>query len=196
MEPLFTKAKDLDVHLHSQLFKIDECNIILQQLIDEVNWTQDEVVVFNKTHKIPRLNAWYGDAGMKYKWSGNLMTPLPWTNLLLKIKHKVELVSEYNYNSVLLNYYRNGNDGMGYHADDEKELGENPTIASLSFGQERPFHFKHKYNKVLPTQKTLLQNGSLLIMKGTTQKFWKHALPKTKKPLAPRVNLTFRKIIN
>jgi len=195
VQQLFSNIDGLEVALKQALFSAKESNTILSQLIDEVNWTQDEVVVFNKTHKIPRLNAWYGDAGMRYKWSGNLMTPLPWTNLLLKIKHKVELASEYNYNSVLLNYYRNGNDGMGYHADDEKELGENPTIASLSFGQERPFHFKHKYNKVLPTQKTLLQNGSLLIMKGTTQQYWKHAIPKTKKVIGARVNLTFRKII-
>lgn len=194
MDSLFIKIDDLDVRFERKLYSTEESNYILYQLIHETKWSQDEVIVFNKKHKIPRLNAWHGNSGKSYTWSGNLMRPLPWTKLLLEIKSKVEFFSKANYNSVLLNYYRNGNDGMGYHADDEQELGANPTIASLSFGQERPFHLKHKYNKEIPTQKLLLQSGSLLVMSGTTQQYFKHAIPKTKKAIGPRVNLTFRKI--
>jgi alkylated DNA repair dioxygenase AlkB len=150
--------------------------------------------MYGKEILLPRLTAWYGDENARYKYSGIVNIPLPWTEELLLIKHKVEEISQTKFNSVLLNYYRNGNDSMGWHSDDEKELSTNPTISSVSFGATRNFQFKHKSVKK-SNQNFLLNNGSLLIMKGETQHNWLHQVPKTKTIIGERINLTFRAVL-
>lgn len=142
----------------------------------------------------PRLVAWYGDRHLKYKYSGLELLALEWTSELLSLKHKIENFCLQSFNSVLLNLYRNQNDSNGWHSDDEKELGEDPYIASVSLGQQRDFILKHKNQPELKV-KIALQSGSLLIMKGSCQKYWKHTLPKRTGPLGPRINLTYRKIL-
>jgi alkylated DNA repair dioxygenase AlkB len=139
------------------------------------------------------LTALYGNEGKPYSYSNIKMQPHPWNLLLQKIKSKVESVSDTNFTTVLLNQYRDGKDSNGWHADNEKELGTNPIIASISFGAERTFQLKHNSNIDLK-KSIVLEHGSLLLMKGTTQHFWKHQIPKTAKPVGPRINLTFRVI--
>ena len=139
------------------------------------------------------LTALYGNQGKPYSYSNIKMLPKQWTFLLQKIKFHIEGVSNVNFTSVLLNYYRNGSDSNGWHADDEKELGENPIIASVSFGADRTFQLRHNSEKNL-RKNIVLEHGSLLIMKGATQHFWKHQIPKTAKLIGPRINLTFRVI--
>jgi len=142
----------------------------------------------------PRLIAWYGDSGGDYTYSGIRLQPLPWTGDLLNIKEHIEAIAKAKFNSVLLNYYRDNRDSMGFHSDDEPELGTQPTIASLSLGQERTFVLKHRTNQTLKPVRIRLASGSVLLMKGATQKNWKHAIDKEAKPCGPRVNLTFRQI--
>ncbi len=166
---------------------------LYRQLSESISWEPQEIRLFGKMIPVPRLVAWYGDSSAIYSYSGITMEPLSWTDTLLEIKEEVEDFASAEFNSVLLNWYRNGNDSMGWHADDEKELGKNPTIASLSLGGTRPLHFKHRTAK-LPNVKLLLEGGSLLIMSGNTQEHWKHQIPKSKTFDAPRINLTFRKI--
>ncbi|PIQ22289.1 MAG: alpha-ketoglutarate-dependent dioxygenase AlkB [Cytophagales bacterium CG18_big_fil_WC_8_21_14_2_50_42_9] len=148
--------------------------------------------MFGKQIWLPRLTAWYGDPGKTYQYSGIQNEPLPWIPALLEIKQAVETLAGVPFNSVLLNYYRHGQDSMGWHADDEPKLGTNPVIASVSFGQTRRFNFRHRTIKALPKKSVLLTHGSLLLMQGSTQHFWQHQLPKTKAISAPRLNLTFR----
>ena len=168
---------------------------MFEQLIGTTIWQQDTITIYGKKHLVPRLTAWYGDADKPYTYSGIKMNPEPWTITLNEIKQKVEAEAATKFTNVLLNYYRNGQDSMGWHRDNEKELGENPIIASVSFGQTRPFHLRHKFRKDVPKLTIPLTHGSLLIMKGTTQHFWEHQVPKSAKTLEPRINLTFRKII-
>lgn len=165
---------------------------LLDVLLEELNFKNDETIVFGKHRVMNRLTAWVGDEPFVYGYSQIKMKAEPWLDSLLQIKNKVEERTNSTFNSCLLNYYPSGDDGMGWHSDNERELGENPTIASLSFGAERKFSFKHNETK----QKLDLQlaNGSLLLMAGEIQHHWKHALPKTKKISKPRLNLTFRTI--
>jgi alkylated DNA repair dioxygenase AlkB len=167
---------------------------ILHHLITHTPWRQDEITVWNKRYQQPRLVGWYGDPGSAYTYSGITLTPLPWTDLLLDIKKQVEKVAAITFNSVLLNYYRDNNDSMGFHSDDEPELGKKPVIASLSLGEERTFILKHKTNKLTKPFRLRLASGSLLLMKGTTQKHWKHGIAKEAHQSGPRINLTFRRI--
>ena len=166
---------------------------LLTALIDVTPWRCEEIVMWGKRMQQPRLSAWHGDSQSHYSYSGIHLTPLPWTSLLIHIKHKIESIANSQFNSVLLNYYRNNLDSMGMHSDDEKELGKRPVIASFSLGAERTLIFKHKQKKH-HTVKIPLQSGSLLIMSGETQKYWSHGISKEKKPCGPRVNLTYRKI--
>lgn len=163
------------------------------QHFKNILWTQPKIKFFGKEYLTPRLTAWYGDEDASYIYSGIINIPDTWIPELLKIKKKIEKVSFSKFNSVLLNWYRNGNDSMGIHADNEKELGKNPTIASLSLGAERTIIFKHNKNKNY-NFKFKIKDGSLLIMKGCLQDFWKHAIPKEQKILKPRINLTYRLI--
>jgi len=168
---------------------------MLQALIDETPWRQEAVKVWGKTFRQPRLVAWYGDPGHAYSYSGISLNPLPWTDRLSDIKARVELLVPTRFNSVLLNYYRNENDSMGMHSDDETELGPRPTIASISLGAERSFLLKSKIDPAAKLVKLPLASGSLLLMRGDTQKNYKHGIGKESRPLGPRVNLTFRVIV-
>lgn len=165
---------------------------LLQALIDDTPWRQEEITVYGKAYLQPRLSAWYGD--LAYNYSGIRLEPLPWTSPLLGIKRQVETLVKHNFNSVLLNFYRDQNDSMGMHSDDERELGPEPAIASLSLGEERTFLLKHKSRKDLKTVKLALSAGSLLLMQGQTQQYWRHGINKERQVCAPRINLTFRTI--
>ncbi len=171
----------------------EKANILFNHLRSEILWKQDEIKIFGKVHNVPRLQAWYGDKEKSYSYSGIKMEPNKWIDSLSTIKFDVEKLTGYKFNSVLANLYRNGNDSNGWHADDEKELGENPVIASLSLGESRKFKMKHKEDKSIKKD-ILLTNGSLLIMSGETQEKWKHTIAKTKLKVGERINLTFRYI--
>jgi alkylated DNA repair dioxygenase AlkB len=163
---------------------------ILSQSID---WSHDTVKMFGKTLTLNRKSAWYGDSGAAYSYSGIRREPLQWTEELLMIKKTCEEMSNATFNSVLCNYYHDGKDGMGWHSDDERELGKEPIIASVSFGAERIFAFKHRNSKERINIR--LEHGSMLIMRGQTQHSWHHALPKSSIVHEPRINLTFRNIL-
>jgi alkylated DNA repair dioxygenase AlkB len=169
---------------------------VFDRLIAEVPWRQERILVWGKMHLQPRLVAWYGDRGSDYTYSGITLTPLPWTDLLLEIKSRIETVSAASFNSVLLNYYRDNRDSMGFHSDDEPELGLRPVIASLSLGEERTLILKHKLNKLAKPVRLKLASNSLLLMKGETQKYWTHGIAKESRPCEPRINLTFRRIVS
>ena len=177
-------------------YKSTEADQLYHELKDQIQWSQESIFIFGKDTKLPRLTAWYGDVDTNYEYSGLINTPIPWTKTLLLIKKKVEIETNTKFNSVLLNYYRDGRDHVSWHADDEAELGENPVIASLSFGESRTFKIKHKYKKDIKTLSLNAENGSLIIMSGGMQKDWLHSLTKTSKPISGRVNLTFRYIKN
>ncbi|MBU2977574.1 alpha-ketoglutarate-dependent dioxygenase AlkB [Alteromonas sp. C1M14] len=153
-------------------------------------WQQDTIKLFGKPVKIPRLQAWYGDATTEYTYSGLTMTPHAWTRALTTLRMKCQQTANASFNSVLANWYRHGQDSMGMHADDEPELGAQPIIASLTLGQARPFIFKHKKTKL--THRLLLEHGSLLLMQGDTQREYLHGINKTTKAVGGRINLTFR----
>lgn len=186
-----------DGHLFylEQFISSPEKEDIFEKLKAEVEWQSEKIKIFGREVLQPRLTAWYGDAGMSYTYSGLLMQPKPWTPLLLKLKQKVEKKTETSFNSVLLNYYRSGDDYVSWHADNERELGENPVIASLSFGCERRFQLRHRVKKDLETITLNLGPGSLVVMSGSVQKCWLHRIAPTKKMVGERINLTFRTII-
>jgi alkylated DNA repair dioxygenase AlkB len=192
-EPMTFDLPDAAIIYYPHFFKSVEADAIFNELKTTIPWQQDNIKIFGKVHAQPRLTALFGNDGKSYSYSNITMQPHPWNSLLLKLKHDIEDVAATNFTTVLLNLYRNGMDSNGWHADNEKELGINPVIASLSFGAERFFHLQHNTIKQA-RQKILLQHGSLLLMKGTTQHFWKHQIPKTTKHIGPRINLTFRVI--
>lgn len=169
---------------------------LLRDLIDNTAWRQEEVRIYGKKHLQPRLSAWYGSNEVNYSYSGITLAARPWSQLLLDLKSRIESLVSHEFNSLLLNYYRDQRDSMGMHSDDESELGQQPVIASLSLGEERTFLLRHKFRKDLNTIKLPLPSGSVLLMKGDTQYYWKHGINKEKRSCGPRVNLTFRKIIN
>ena len=162
-------------------------------LKNTIQWQQDDITIYGKTYKQPRLTALYAENNAAYKYSNITMHPHRFTPKLLQIKTAVEKEANHKFTSVLLNLYRDGNDSNGWHADNEKELGHNPVIASVSFGETRPFHFKHRSIKE-ERHKIDLKNGSLLLMKGEMQHHWLHQIAKTKKTIGARINLTFRAI--
>lgn len=165
----------------------------LHQLLDTIAWKNDEAIIFGRHIITKRKAAWYGDSNFNYTYSGTTKQALPWTGELIELKKLTEQLTGDCFNSCLLNLYHNGDEGMAWHCDDEKSLGKDTTIASLSFGAQRKFSLKHKVDK--ETRSVLLAHGSLLVMKGTTQTNWLHSLPKTKRITRPRVNLTFRTMI-
>jgi alkylated DNA repair dioxygenase AlkB len=169
-------------------------NKLFEHLLSKVDWQLNKVKVFGKVYDQPRLTCFMGEDNLSYKYSNLLLESTPWLPMVLELKDHLQVSTKALYNCVLLNYYRNGNDSNGLHSDDEKELGVDPTIASISLGQPRIFYFKHKFNKTLKPIKLKLENNTLLLMKGSTQKYWNHHLPKTKTNNGPRINLTFRKI--
>ena len=161
---------------------------VMQRLLDETDWRHEQVQVWGKLHMQPRLTAWHGEAS--YRYSGKTFHPLPFTPLQLHIKEAVERATGRRFNSVLLNYYRDERDSMGFHADDERELGPDPAVASVSFGAPRTFILKHR--RLPKTVKLALGDGCLLLMAGTLQRHWLHGINKERTPRGPRINLTFR----
>jgi len=182
---------DAEVLLFPGFFPAVEADALFAVLTTNIAWRQDKIMMYGREIDQPRLVAWYGDAGKSYTYSGITLTPQPWTPELLQIRQRVEPVAGVAFNSVLLNLYRSERDSVGWHSDDEPELGTNPVIASVSFGAARAFQFKHKTDPQLRAAVDLT-HGSLLVMRGTTQHFWKHQIPKSTRPHAPRINLTFR----
>ncbi|HRL93565.1 MAG TPA: alpha-ketoglutarate-dependent dioxygenase AlkB [Pseudomonas sp.] len=166
----------------------------LATLLAEVPWQQPEVFVHGRQHPVPRLLAWYGDSDARYGYAGLSHQPLPWTPLLTEIRARVQAEVGQRLNGVLLNYYRDGQDSMGWHSDDEAVLGRNPLIASLSLGGSRRFDLRRKGGSRIE-HSLALGHGSLLVMAGATQHHWQHQVAKTRSPCAPRLNLTFRLVL-
>ena len=186
--------KDGEAVYYGSIVSNQQAYEYLQQLLENIEWRNDEAVIFGKHIITKRKVAWYADANFSYTYSKTTKQALLWTPALLDLKFLVEERTKTQYNSCLLNLYHSGDEGMGWHSDDEKELTKNGSIASLSLGAERKFLLKNKTDKQLIS--VFLENGSLLEMKGTTQTNWLHRLPPTKKVKTPRINLTFRKIGN
>lgn len=178
---------------YGRIFVDNEALHYYDSLLSTVPWQHDEVVIFGKHIVTAREVAWFGDPGLAYTYSGSTKQPLPWTKELLKLKSLAEQHTGRSFNSCLLNLYHDGAEGMGWHSDNEKTIAPNSGIASLSFGAERRFAFRHKQTK--ETVSLLLEHGSLLLMAGSTQTHWHHRLPPTKKVTTPRINLTFRMML-
>ncbi|QJR80363.1 alpha-ketoglutarate-dependent dioxygenase AlkB [Alteromonas pelagimontana] len=191
-QPTFLPLPDAEVAYYSNWIKASEADQLRQQLEAELPWRQDTIKLFGKAVKIPRLQSWHGEESCVYTYSGLTMRPHPWHPVLLMLKKRCSKVTHTPFNSALANWYRHGQDSMGMHADDEPELGTEPTIASVSLGHARPFIFKHRYSGEKYVK--LLEHGSLLIMAGKTQQYYTHGIAKTAKPIDGRINLTFRYI--
>ena len=179
-----------DVIYYGPIYTIKEADGLKTYLEKEIPWENDEAYIFGKHIITKRKVAWFGDEAYNYTYSNSTKTALNWTPEILAIKAKIEEATGNSFNSCLLNLYHNGSEGMTWHSDNEKSLGKNTVIASVSFGAERKFSFKHKKTK--EKIDIFLEHGSLLVMKGETQTYWLHRLPPTKKIIVPRINLTFR----
>ncbi len=184
---------DCDISYFSDFITQEKANIFFERFKKTIPWQQDDIKVFGKIYAQPRLTALFAGNKNSYSYSNITMHPHEFTPELLEIKKKLENKIDVSFTSCLLNLYRDGQDSNGWHADNEKELGTNPVIASITLGQERYFHLKHRTKKELK-HKLLLEHGSLLLMKGATQHHWLHQIPKTKKLIKERINLTFRVI--
>jgi len=182
------------VTYYGKVLKQQEARYYFNKLLNTIEWKNDEAIIFGKHIITKRKAAWYGDAGYLYTYSNTTKQALSWTVELLQLRKIAEGITGEAFNSCLLNLYHNGDEGMAWHSDDEKSLGKNTAIASFSFGAERKFSLKHKKTKQAVA--VLLENGSLLLMKDTTQTNWLHCLPKSKKVNHPRINLTFRTIVS
>ena len=167
---------------------------LLSNLSATVLWSQPRITIFGRQVHSPRLAAWYGDRESVYRYSGLTNQPLPWLSELLEIRHCVQQYVEGRFDGLLINLYRTGKDSMGWHSDDEKELGENPVIASVSLGASRRFLLRHRRCSDLPVHEVNLEHGSLLVMRGATQQNWRHSVPRMRNHDSPRLNLTFRQI--
>ena len=185
--------KDGTVHYYGKLLTKPAADAHYDTLLSNIKWKNDEAIIFGKLIITKRKVAWYGESSFSYTYSNTTKHALPWTKELLELKNQVEQKTGETFNSCLLNLYHNGNEGMSWHSDGEKDLKKNGAIASLSFGAERKFSFKHKNTK--ETVSMILEHGSLLVMKDNTQTNWLHRLPPTKKIATPRINLTFRTIV-
>jgi len=177
---------------------IDDATALYNTLLNELPWQPDIVTLFGKTHITTRKIVWMGDTDADYQYSGHVRQTVPWSDMVFHVKQRIEqalakIGVTTNFNTCLLNYYPSGADGMGYHADDEKELGQQPVIASLSLGATRKFVFKHK--KTQDKVELYLESGQLVVMHGDTQTFWKHTITKTKTVDAGRISLTFRHML-
>tara|TARA_B110000483_G_scaffold98985_1_gene121421 strand:- start:1200 stop:1802 length:603 start_codon:yes stop_codon:yes gene_type:complete len=190
-EPLKIKLPNAEIEYTPAFFNTEESRELFEAIYHQTNWIEEDIRVYGKGYKQPRLTAFYANNNITYGYSNISMSPQPFSPVLKAIKIKIEKATGTTFSSCLLNLYRDGQDSNGWHADDEKELGKNPVIASVSLGTERLFHLKHKNIKTLK-HKLTLQNGSLLLMKGETQHHWLHQIPKTKKLIDKRINLTFR----
>jgi len=184
---------DADIEYHAGFIAHDVAINLYQRLLQDTQWRQEVINVYGKQHPTPRLSCWMGEPNLSYGYSHTRMQPVDWSKTLLNIKQKIESSTQSTFNSVLINYYRDGQDSNGWHSDDEPELGHNPIIASLSLGAPRDFHLRHKHKPL--KHKMALENGSLLMMRGTTQHYWQHHIPK-RAHAEGRINLTFRTIKN
>jgi len=182
------------VNYYGKVLNLKESNRYFDRLLHTIEWKNDEAKIFGRHIITKRKAAWYGDSGYSYTYSNTTKLALGWTKELLELKQVVEKITCATYNSCLLNLYHTGEEGMAWHSDDEKSLGKNTSIASFSFGAERKFAFKHKKTKQAVS--LILESGSLLVMKDTTQTNWLHRLPPSKKIKHPRINLTFRTMVN
>jgi alkylated DNA repair dioxygenase AlkB len=185
--------RDGQAGYYPQLFSVAESDFYFHKLLEEIDWKQETVFLFGKSRMQPRLTAWYGDPGASYRYSGITLHPKKWTPLLLEIKQRIETVSPVIFNSALLNQYRDQKDSMGWHRDNEKSLGINPVIGSVSFGAARRFLLRYYSDKSI-RQSLELTHGSFLLMQGKTQHFWEHCIPKQSLTTGPRINITFRTI--
>ena len=185
--------EDADIRFWPVALAVEEASELLDRLLTGIDWQHEEVLIFGQRRPVPRLVAWHGDPGASYTYSGTPHQPLPWTPALELVRERVLGLTGCAFNSVLLNLYRDGRDGMGWHSDDEPELGRDPVIASVSLGAPRRFCLRHRRRKDQRLDVSL-GHGSLLLMAGATQHHWVHAVPKTAVPVGPRVNLTFRQI--
>lgn len=193
LQPLALSGADM--LFDPQFLPPAEAATLLAALSGAVAWEQRSIRLFGQNHPQPRLSAWYGDAGAAYTYSGLRWEPRPWLPALAALRQRLEAATGARFNSVLLNHYRDGHDSMGYHADDEPELGPAPVIASLSLGATRRFRLRPRPGGEGVGAAPLgldLTSGSLLLMRGATQQNWQHAVPKTARPVGPRLNLTFR----
>jgi len=190
-EPYSLDLPDATVTYHKNMLSEEQAALYYTTLLEEISWRHDDIKVFGKIYPQPRLTALYSSNAKPYSYSNITMVPEPFTAALLAIKKQVEAIAGVSFTTCLLNLYRDGSDSNGWHADDEKELGENPIIASVSLGAPRLFKFRHKIDKSQQA-KIILEPGSLLLMAGSTQHHWHHQIPKTARKVAPRINLTFR----
>lgn len=181
--------RDGEVTYYPNFFSKD----YFSRLFQEVDWQEDQITIFGRTHNIPRLQAWYADEGLEYSYSGIQLKHHKWSQLLLEIKSMVEQHTKLQFNGCLINLYRNGSDYVSWHSDDEDELGVHPNIASVSFGESRVLSFRHKISRELV--KCTVEDNSLVLMRAPLQKFWEHQINKTAKDIGPRINLTFRRLI-
>lgn len=186
------KIKNGEYLFYPNFFTKADSDLYFNKLLSDIDWKQESMNMYGKQVLFPRLTAWYGDNDKAYSFSGIKLNPKIWSKELLEIKEKIETIAQVQFNSVLLNRYRSGNDSISWHTDAEKELGQNPIIASISFGTKRNFQLRHKETK--EKLDIELNHGSLLIMQGELQHFWQHQIPKTKKEISERINLTFRVI--
>lgn len=184
---------DGEVYYEKCIWDKPNAENLLREMQQHLHWQHDELMMFGKKITTNRKVAWYGDKAFTYTYSRTTKSAIPWHPLLLPIREKTETVTNASFNACLCNFYHHGNEGMTWHSDDDKEFGLNPTIASLSFGAERTFSFRHKITKEVIS--IILESGSVLLMKANTQTHWVHALPKSAKIQDPRINLTFRLVV-
>lgn len=184
----FRGYPDLDLMQHDGFIPTDEANNYYTALLQDTPWRQYQMPMYDKVVTAPRMIAWYGEQDEAGE------STLPWTPELLELRKKVEKETGLSFNAVLLNLYRNGNDSVAWHSDKEHKIGSNPNIASLTFGQTRPFRFRHKIDKGVGQIEIPLHHGTLLLMSGTTNTYWEHHIPKSAKEMLPRINLTFRQV--
>jgi alkylated DNA repair dioxygenase AlkB len=185
--------RDGELHYYPGFIAPAEAADLYALLKQELDWTQESIKLFGKPRQVPRLVCWYGDGNISYRYSGVDHIALPWTASLWDLKQRLEDTTQHRFNSVLGNLYRNGKDSMGWHADNEPELGDSPFIASISLGEARIFKARHKLGEQI---KLTLGTGSLLTMAGAFQHYWQHCIPKTTVAKSARINLTFRYIFN
>ena len=190
---VITGYENLEIDIYQDISLDQKKNLWFKSCLNDLNCEKGFIKIFGKTHQIPRLQSWYADNGIEYTYSGKKLKRHNWNETLIEIKGEIEKITSFKFNSVLANLYRDENDSMGLHSDDEKELGINPVIASLSLGESRDLYFKHK--NIKKSLNIPQKNGQLIVMHGETQKYWKHEIKKTKNFKKPRINLTFRNII-
>lgn len=186
---------DAQLQFFPAAFSADEADRLLAYCLRQLPWRQDDILIAGRRIPIPRLQNWFGDDGAHYSYSGIELSPLPWTAGLLQIRDRVEALCGHRFNALLANYYRHGRDSVSWHSDDEPALGQQPVIASVSFGATRQFEMRHLSKRSLGTRRLALHHGSVLIMQGDTQRYWQHQIPKEPGVELPRINLTLRLIV-